>query len=54
MSYVEERSRLLDWAEGKGSDGLTDYRAEKNAVSIDGLPALSTDASIRASVTPAD
>jgi hypothetical protein len=40
MTYVEDRSRLLDWAEGKGSDGLTEYRAEKNAVSIDGLPAL--------------
>ncbi len=38
MSFVEDRSRLLDWAEGKGPDGLTEYRAEKNARSIDGLP----------------
>jgi Pyridoxamine 5'-phosphate oxidase len=54
MTYVEERSRLVEWAEGKGPDGLTEYRAEKNAVSIDGLPALPTDAPTPASATPAD
>ena len=36
MSYGGDRSVLDDWAERKGEDGLRVYRAEKNAVSIDG------------------
>jgi hypothetical protein len=40
MAYEGERSRLNDWAEAKGPDGLVEYRMAKNAVSIDGLPAL--------------
>jgi hypothetical protein len=40
LSYVGDRSRLTEWAERKGADGLVEYRAEKNAVSIDELPAL--------------
>ena len=40
MHYEGERSRLDEWAEAKGPDGLVAYRAVKNAVSIDGLPAL--------------
>jgi hypothetical protein len=40
MAYEGERSRLDEWAEAKGPDGLVEYRAGKNAVSIDGLPAL--------------
>ncbi len=40
MTYEDDRSRLTEWAEGKGPDGLRAYRAEKNATSIDGLPAL--------------
>lgn len=39
LSYDGERSQLLDWATRKGPDGLDEYRAEKNAASIDGLPA---------------
>ncbi len=42
MDLVEDRDTLLDWAERKGADGLAAYRAEKNAASIDGLPALPT------------
>ncbi len=42
MDVVEERDKLIDWAERKGPDGLAAYRAEKNAASIDGLPALPT------------
>jgi hypothetical protein len=38
MDFVEERHRLEEWAERRGDDGLATYRAEKNAVSIDGLP----------------
>lgn len=40
MTYEEDRSRLLEWADGKGREGLREYQAEKNATSIDGLPAL--------------
>lgn len=37
--YVGQRSTLLDWASAKGDEELAEYRAEKNACSIDGLPA---------------
>lgn len=38
--FVEERTRLLDWAAKKSPDQLRDYRTTKNAVSIDGLPGV--------------
>lgn len=38
MALVEQRERLLDWADARGDDGLATYRAERNATSIDGLP----------------
>jgi hypothetical protein len=34
------RSKLVEWAAHRGAEGLTAYRAEKNATSIDGLPGL--------------
>ena len=40
MDLVEDRDRLQEWARAKGEDGLVDYRSNKNAVSIDGLPGL--------------
>ena len=40
MAYEGQRDTLLDWAERKGPDAIEDYWAEKNAVSIDGLPAI--------------
>jgi hypothetical protein len=40
MDYVADRDVLDRWALAKGPEGLTQYRAEKNALSIDGLPAL--------------
>jgi hypothetical protein len=40
LTYDGERDTLLDWAERKGTDGIDAYHAEKNAVSIDGLPGL--------------
>jgi hypothetical protein len=40
MDMAGERSALDDWAGRKGPDALVEYRAEKNAASIDGLPAL--------------
>ncbi len=38
MEVVEQRERLLSWAESKGDAGLAEYRADRNATSIDGLP----------------
>ncbi len=40
MDLVAPRTTLTEWADRKGDDGLVAYRAEKNATSIDGLPAL--------------
>jgi hypothetical protein len=37
FDYREERPTLLNWAIAKGEDGLTAYRLEKNARSIDGF-----------------
>ena len=45
MRYEGERPHAAAWAEKQlrvgGPEALAQYRAEKNAVSIDGLPALS-------------
>ena len=38
FDYQGEREQLIEWAEKKGPEGLTAYRAEKNQRSIDGLP----------------
>ena len=38
--YAGQRSELVAWADHRGPEALTAYRAEKNATSIDGLPAL--------------
>jgi Pyridoxamine 5'-phosphate oxidase len=38
-AYEGQRDTLIRWAGRKGEDGLAAYRAEKNARSIDGLPA---------------
>jgi Pyridoxamine 5'-phosphate oxidase len=43
MELTEERDLLLNWAGRKSPGSLQAYRAEKNAVSIDGLPALDPD-----------
>jgi hypothetical protein len=44
MTYEGERPQSLAWAQSKlakgGPGALDEYVAEKNAVSIDGLPAL--------------
>ncbi|MEA2844104.1 MAG: hypothetical protein QOJ69_1775 [Actinomycetota bacterium] len=40
MGYKGERRALVDWAGRKDADELADYRATKNAASIDGLPGL--------------
>ncbi|MBI1188988.1 MAG: pyridoxamine 5'-phosphate oxidase family protein [Alphaproteobacteria bacterium] len=36
-AYEGERETLIRWAQTRGEDGLAAYRAEKNAVSLDGL-----------------
>ncbi len=38
--FQGERSQLTDWAERKGTEALLDYQVQKNARSIDGLPAV--------------
>ena len=38
-----ERDELVHWAEKKGTEGLRQYRNEKNRQSIDGLPTGLTD-----------
>jgi predicted pyridoxine 5'-phosphate oxidase superfamily flavin-nucleotide-binding protein len=43
LRYDGERDQLLSWAERRGADGLVEYRQEKNAASIDGLPGLAAD-----------
>jgi hypothetical protein len=41
MTYQGDRAVLDSWASRKSADQLAAYRAERNATSIDGLPALS-------------
>ena len=38
--FDRERTQLADWAGRKGVKGLRRYQAEKNANSVDGLPAV--------------
>ncbi len=40
MDYRGERDQLDAWARAKGPDRLSAYRAEKNVMSLDGLPGL--------------
>jgi hypothetical protein len=36
--FREHRDLLIDWAAKKGNEGMKEYRRNKNATSIDGLP----------------
>ena len=38
MDYQEDRQVLSMWAEKRGPQGIEDYWAEKNQVSLDGKP----------------
>ena len=40
FDYRGQRTQLVDWARRKGDDALQRYQLEKNARSIDGLPAV--------------
>jgi hypothetical protein len=37
MSFTADRDALARWAQGKGEDGLADYRQRHNRASVDGL-----------------
>ena len=43
LRFESERTQLPSWAEKKGTAGLATYKRNKNAASIDGLPALRFD-----------
>jgi hypothetical protein len=43
LEYEGERDELRKFAERRGPDGLVQYRAEKNAASIDELPGFPTE-----------
>ena len=40
MAYERDRDRLDQWSDARDDAALEEYRAEKNAASIDGLPGL--------------
>jgi hypothetical protein len=40
MTFDKERGQLAEWANRKTEEELVEYRAKKNAVSIDGLPGM--------------
>ena len=40
MDLVDERDRLIEWAEKKGDDGIAAYWGTKNRESMDGLPGI--------------
>jgi hypothetical protein len=40
MEFAGERGMLVGYAERKGAEGVRAYQRERNATSIDGLPAL--------------
>ncbi len=45
MELIGQRNRLIEWAGGRSDEDLEAYKAEKNALSIDGLPALKANLS---------
>jgi len=40
LKFEGERDQLRAWARKKGPDGLAQYRAQKNRVSLDGLAGI--------------
>lgn len=44
MDFVEDRDLLDRWADRKSEEQLDEYRRDRNAVSVDGLPALVREA----------
>ena len=48
MDFKQDRETLDKWASSRGVEGLVEYRALKNALSIDGLPAFAGSVSVSA------
>jgi Pyridoxamine 5'-phosphate oxidase len=44
MQYIGQRDTLVRWADSKGPEGLRQYRAQKNTLSLDRLPGLQAGA----------
>ena len=44
MTFDGHRPAMDEWAERKGREGIRSYWAEKNTVSLDGLPGLESTA----------
>jgi len=44
--FAGHRKQLTEWAVKKGPDGMEEYKAKKNATSIDGLPGLTSPSSL--------
>lgn len=42
LEYLEDRAQLRAWTQKKGPEGMKQYRAEKNRISLDGLPGVSS------------
>ena len=40
MTFDRERTQMEEWAAHKGPEGISEYRATRNAAGIDGLPGL--------------
>lgn len=40
--FQKDRDGMRKWSEKKGADGVREYVASKNAVSIDGIPGMTT------------
>jgi Pyridoxamine 5'-phosphate oxidase len=47
LDYQGDRQTLLDWAKGKGEEGIRQYQQQKNQYSIDGLPTYLLEGSDR-------
>ena len=43
MDLIGQRSRLVDWGDHRSDDELEEYKRDRNALSIDGLPAFPAD-----------
>ena len=54
MELRDERHVLVAHVERKGADGIRDYQRQRNATSIDGLPALGDDAGAARAATRPD
>ncbi|MEA2000265.1 MAG: pyridoxamine 5'-phosphate oxidase family protein [Actinomycetota bacterium] len=52
MDLTRQRSRMTEWGRNKTAEELVTYQQEKNAISIDGLPAVDTQPVTRRRASP--